>query len=421
MSRGKLERRKEDARLHPLNEDDHHDDHLHTAEVEDDYGALNDKTSYEGLDFSGLDVHDNVGELEHGAEHPLDSSSPAINLDDEDSLNFEDIVQLSVSHLGLDDGNDDDPAIMTYYKATTSAWPFNWGRPRSPPPPVIIQQRFDGSPLMETIWTPKPAPPFTPNDQLRSLLWKLQNHQQHQQSQEHGSVDHQAPGSPSLPVNARTLDDVEREMLNCASNHPMLTGSPPPESPSGFGENQAERLSSDFGNSVSSHPMPIGSSCPESPSGSGETQAERLEGGDFGNSFSSHPMPTGSLYWKVILPPYSHISVNAPAIHAPMPLQSSLSGFQLGMNQLRFDTLNSGSSHDYQQHAYETVFGNQGGAKFGSPAWAGGVLQQQILNPYPRNQFLGNLNPRGGSNGSVPESGNVVAVSKGQTIVARSS
>ncbi|XP_077557583.1 uncharacterized protein LOC144172829 [Haemaphysalis longicornis] len=683
MSRGVLELRGEDEVLHPPT-DGHHEDNPSAVHVENPHGALNYETLDRDFDVGGVECLDEVGELEDRAKQPPDSSSKAYSLDDEDSLNFEDLVQRSISHLGLDDDkDDDDPAIMAYARATPSPGPFNLGRRgSSPPPPVILQQRFDGSPLMETIWTPKPVLPSAPNDRLLSLLRTLQQ-QQRQQTQ--------PPGSSSLPPNARTLEDVEREILNSASSHPVPSGTPRPESPSVCEVIQAERLEGgdieppSVSQVTQAERLEGGDS--ESPSVSQVTQAERLEGGDsvkpssqlsqmsgdttnhratkpakselvehqpdvlprppssgqprtpqirfsphgsayppgmqagpvlpapvgnapprgrmpgpsrgrmapriprngFGNraplpprpdliqvhamrgqlplpsnlgclqprtpqvcteprnpgrrpdnpqfalqstygnqggaTFGSpatssgnrmtlppmpHPtsgpsavmMPPGSPMvvndpamrgqtplpsslpafqpgitpirfqpqnssaspynqqhayqatgfgnqagatfgstatgfgnrmplapisvhmlgpgW-IMMPPYSPMLHNDPAMRGPMQLASNLPGFQPGINQVLFGLQNSGSNRNYQQHAYQAVFGNQGGAIFGSPHQAGGGIQQQILLPYPMIPFPGTVDSRGGSNGSSPQGGSVVAVSNGPTVVTQGS
>ncbi|EEC06843.1 conserved hypothetical protein [Ixodes scapularis] len=104
------------------------------------------------------------------------------------------VVERSISHLGLEDDHDYDPAIRAYSKAVSS-----------------------GSPKTETIWTPKPVHPPPPEDRLTSLLWKLR-----QQS----SPTQVAPGQSSLPATARTLEDLERDMLRPAGSNPVPIGSP---------------------------------------------------------------------------------------------------------------------------------------------------------------------------------------------------
>ncbi|XP_077531410.1 protein associated with topo II related - 1 isoform X3 [Haemaphysalis longicornis] len=243
MSRGGLGFRREPQGLHSLN----NDDDLLTDEVEDDYDALNDETFGGGLgelDDGWEEVHEKFAELEDRAKHPPDSSSGAVPLAEEDPLALnQDVVQRSISHLGLEDDRDDDPAIMSYSKATASPWPAEWGRPSSPPPPAILQQQFGGSPKTETIWTPKPVAPPAPDDRLSSLLWKLQ-HQHPQAQQQALPKPQQQPqqGRSPLPPNVRTLEDLERDMLYSAGSHPVPIGSPRRETPWGSsGGGRAER------------------------------------------------------------------------------------------------------------------------------------------------------------------------------------
>lgn len=519
MSRGGRGFRKDTQELHPANENQN-EHNIFTAEVEDDCGALDNKTFEGSLDVTGVDVHAKVAELEDHNQHFLNYSSPADSLDDEDSLSFQEVVQRSISHLGLDDDQDEDPAIGTHSKATASPWPARWGRPRSsPPPPVFLPQRSDGSPMMETIWTPKPMPPSTPNDQLKSLLWKLQHQQQPQRTQEHGFPEHHPPERSFLPPNARTLEDVEREMLNSASSLPVSTGSPRAESPSVSEETRAERLEGgDFvgpspqpsnlsgatpkkgattpaksGSVDHAHgvrpgppfsgqprtplfrfspgssayppctqpgpvlPAPVGVSpthgqiprpanefippgthpyrfsdrMPPSDLTLGHALSGRVplainlpnfqpgtsQGGiiELQNTGSSPPkqqpsyqtmfgnpalfgMPHTGFGNRMPLPPVplptpdprrfmmypdSPMSLNDPAIRGPMSLPSNLSGFQPGINQVRFQPQNTGSIPQSQQPAYQTVFGNQGGATFRSPPPGFGNTMPLPTTPNP--------------------------------------
>lgn len=414
MSRGGRGFRKKAQELHTSNEDNQNEHDIFTAEVEDDYDALNNTTFKGRPDVSGVDVDDKGAKLEARVKHPVSSSCPADSLDDKDSLNFQDIVQRSISHLELDDDSDDDTAIIPYSKATASLGLAKWGHLcASPPPPVIIYQRLDGSPMLETIWTPKPALPSAPNDQLRFLLWKLQHHQQHQQSQEHGLVEHQAPESSSLPPNARTLEDVERELLNSASSHPLPTGSPRPESPSGYRKTHAERpeggdfvkpssppssMSGATTNEGATTPAKSGSAKgqPRTPQGPSSDQP-RTPKFRFSPGWSAYPpgmqagpvlptpvgmspphgqmpahgrMPKGihpnGFGNRMPLPPRPDLMLGR-VMRSQLPLPSNLWGFQPVAQQFISQPQKTGSSHHNQQLAQQSAYGNQGGATFGSP------------------------------------------------------
>uniref|UniRef100_A0A6B0VEA8 Putative vesicle coat complex copii subunit sfb3 n=1 Tax=Ixodes ricinus TaxID=34613 RepID=A0A6B0VEA8_IXORI len=216
MSKTLLGLKKDPRGLCPLNKEDE----LLTAEVEeDDYDALNDETFGAGLEEDWEEAHEKFAELEDkGKTVPHGPLVPkTLHEEDDPYILHEEVVERSISHLGLEDDHDYDPAIRAYSKAVSSPRPMEWSRPVSPPPPAILQQEFGGSPKTETIWTPKPVHPPPPEDRLTSLLWKLR-----QQS----SPTQVAPGQSSLPATARTLEDLERDMLRPAGSNPVPIGSP---------------------------------------------------------------------------------------------------------------------------------------------------------------------------------------------------
>ncbi|CAN7938324.1 unnamed protein product [Ixodes hexagonus] len=218
MSKTLLGLKKDPQVLCPLNKEEE----LLTAEVEeDDYDALNDETFGAGLEEDWEEAHEKFAELEDKGKTVSGSHDPlapkGLHEDDDPYILHEEVVERSISHLGLEDDHDYDPAIRAYSKAVSSPRPVEWARSLSPPPPAILQQQFGGSPKTETIWTPKPIHPPPPEDRLTSLLWKLRQ----------GSSPTQvAPGRSPLPVNARTLEDLERDMLHPAGSHPVPIGSP---------------------------------------------------------------------------------------------------------------------------------------------------------------------------------------------------
>lgn len=400
------------------------------AEADDNRDALNDKTCEEGVHVNGVKMHDEVAGPEDRAKHPLDSSSPTNALDDEDSIIFRDVIQRSISNLGLDD-DEDYLAMMAYSKATASRGTSQWGRPRSsPPPPVILHQRIDGSPMTETIWTPKPVHPSSRDDQLQSLLWKLQHPQQPQQTRAQPLPELQPPERSSSPPNVPIPEDRERDKLCSISSHSVPIGSPWRESPSGSGGTHAERLEGgDFvgRSSPASHlsgATPNQGATPRARSGSVDHLPHVLPGPHFSDqsktpqvrfspSWSAHPpgmhagpvpptpmgvplqngrMPGPSLEGmslgihpigfgnRMSLPPVSQLMLghgqgmmphcspmllNNPEISGRMPVPSNLPGVLPGMNQVSFGPHNTGSSLRNQQPAYQMGFGNP--PTFGMP------------------------------------------------------
>lgn len=425
MSKGLLAFRKEPQGLRPLG----NEDELLTDEVEDDYDALNDETFGGGLDDGWEEVHEKFAELEDRAKHPLVSLRDPLADEDPLVLN-QDVVERSISHLGLEDDQEDDPAVVTYSKSAASPWPAEWGRScTSPPPPAILQQQFGGSPKTETIWTPKAVHPPA-DDRLASLLWKLQ---QQSSAAQHHTGPQAAPGRSPLPPNVRTLEELERDMLYSAGSRPVPIGSPRHGSPWG----------------VRDHVEFVGPSSPRSFPGAtdgGTPSPGRrgsvdhlpgmlppLRGGQpkspqlrFSPGRTPYPPPgmhagapvslpaqlgmspptrtTGPLHGRMSpgiqppgfggrlpVPPVPHpmlgrgrvmmgppMLLNNP-VHSQMPLPGSLP-FRPGLNQVRFASPNN---PHYQQHAYQTVFG--------SPH------QVPPHHSYLRPQLYGNLDHRGSS------------------------
>ncbi|KAL3183460.1 hypothetical protein MRX96_033575 [Rhipicephalus microplus] len=168
------------------------EDELFTAEVEDDYDALNDETFGGGLDDGWEEAHEKFAELEDRARQ--DSSMVDLLVDEDPLLLNQEVVEQSISHLGLEDDRDDDPAIKSYSEFTTY-----------------------GSPKTDTIWTPKAVYPSSTEDRLTSLLWKLQ-----QQSSSTQVLSQ--PRRSSLPPNVHTLEELERDMLHSGGSPPVPIG-----------------------------------------------------------------------------------------------------------------------------------------------------------------------------------------------------
>uniref|UniRef100_A0A131YY54 DNA topoisomerase 2-associated protein PAT1 n=1 Tax=Rhipicephalus appendiculatus TaxID=34631 RepID=A0A131YY54_RHIAP len=381
MSKGFAAFRKEpQGGLHPLSVEDE----LLTAEVEDDYDALNDETFGGGLDDGWEEAHEKFAELEDRARQ---DTSMVDSLVDEDPLLLnQEVVEQSISHLGLEDDRDDDPAIKSYSKSTTSPWPIErGGRPCSSPPPPATLQHFGGSPKTDTIWTPKAVYSPSTEDRLASLLWKLQ-----QQSSSTQVLSQPVPRRSSLPPNVHTLEELERDMLHSGGSHPVPIGrgagwvaghteheaagypggSTPPGHrgsaehstggalPAAFGAPQYR-----FSPGRPPYPPPPPSGVPTLPSQLGMSPPARTPGlvhgcmspGNYSPGFGSRlpmppvPHPLLGRGRGVMMGP-SMLLNNTMQNH--MPLQGNLP-FRPGLNHFA----SSGGGGHYQQHAYQTVFG----------------------------------------------------------------
>lgn len=284
MSKTLLGLKKDPRGLCPLNKEDE----LLTAEVEeDDYDALNDETFGAGLEEDWEEAHEKFAELEDKGKTvlrgPLVPKTP--HEEDDPYILHEEVVERSISHLGLEDDHDYDPAIRAYSKAVSSPRPMEWSRPVSPPPPAILQQEFGGSPKTETIWTPKPVHPPPPEDKLTSLLWKLR-----QQS----SPTQVAPGQSSLPATARTLEDLERDMLRPAGSNPVPIGSPQRVHRGWSPGMRAEQLEREL-LGHSQQPFPTGAPSCTSPRGRSFSD---LESEAAARRHQPPPLPEGSTHFR---------------------------------------------------------------------------------------------------------------------------
>lgn len=190
------------------------DGDLLTADVEEDaYDALNNET------FGGA-IFDGDWEEDHEKLAELISPVKDLTLSHYDDLTeghdgSKEIIEQSLSQLGLEDDMDD-TEIKTYVKSCQTR-PFHSFR-SSPPPPAIIDAEECGSPKTRTIWSTDSVPSTPPNSRLEFLLKSLQSPRNSSASHDtlpfvlpHG--ENAGSRSPSLPVNARRLEDVERDLL----------------------------------------------------------------------------------------------------------------------------------------------------------------------------------------------------------------
>uniref|UniRef100_L7LUF0 Uncharacterized protein n=1 Tax=Rhipicephalus pulchellus TaxID=72859 RepID=L7LUF0_RHIPC len=351
--------------------------------VEDDYDALNDETFGGGLDDGWEEAHEKFAELEDRARQ---DSSMVDSLVDEDPLLLnQEVVEQSISHLGLEDDRDDDPAIKSYSKSTTSPWPIERGRPCSSPPPLATLQHFGGSPKTDTIWTPKAVYSPSTEDRLASLLWKLQ-----QQSSSTQVLSQPVPRRSSLPPNVHTLEELERDMLHSGGSHPVpigrgggwvaghtepeAVGYPGGSTPPGH-RGSAEHSTGGvlptafsapqyrFSPGRPAYPPPPPSGVPTLPTQLGMSPPARTPGlvhgcmspGNYSPGFGSRlpmppvPHPLLGRGRGVMMGP-SMLLNNTIQNH--MPLQGNLP-FRPGLNHFA----SPAAGGHYQQHAYQTVFG----------------------------------------------------------------
>lgn len=191
-----------------------------TADVEDDYDAVNDETFGDGaLEEDWEEDHKKLAALEE--KHRVYTFSSFHdsefygNYQTED--NQQEIVEQSISQLGLEDDLDD-PAVITVGHHMKSD-PVNIGAYSrcSPPPPAILDSEECGSPKMHTIWSPSSTP--QKNGDLIVLLKSLQKQSSKYANQNSFSgvspltTTSFSASSPRLLPNVRTVDEIEQDLL----------------------------------------------------------------------------------------------------------------------------------------------------------------------------------------------------------------
>ena len=182
--------------------------------VEDNFDAFNDETfgEMDSTDWESehekmititgcktTDPNDNKRDNDFNKNNYIKNTS--INesrVEDENNFGFDDIVK-SISSLGLEDEDFDDPAIMTYAR---SSKPLNansmmsdptrrLSRSSPPPPAFLSYEEFSASPKTQSIWS------TTPNDSTLTPT----------------------VSSTISSVNMRTLEDIENDLINRNSDH----------------------------------------------------------------------------------------------------------------------------------------------------------------------------------------------------------
>lgn len=125
---------------------------LLTADIDDEYDALNDETFGSAMDGGWEEGHEQLAQLE-GEERSPDSRYRTVDTDVDNRLETAD-MEHTISQLVLEDDLDD-PAIMgisrtrTPYKTPDKAL----FRTSSPPTSSVIESNCIGSPATSSIWT----------------------------------------------------------------------------------------------------------------------------------------------------------------------------------------------------------------------------------------------------------------------------
>lgn len=195
--------------------------------MEEEYDALNDETFGSGaIDGDWEQDHEKLAQLIDKGKRESLNASPHFYFDDsvldgEDSQ--QEIVQKSISQLGLEDDLDD-PAIMTVGRRHFSSHPVQTFFRQSPPPPAILETEC-GSPKTHSIWSTTHSTPGKDSG-LGSLLQSITRS---------SASSYQDFTSPMTPLSsdvfrspfqrkAWTVEEVERSLLS--SNRSPCSSSP---------------------------------------------------------------------------------------------------------------------------------------------------------------------------------------------------
>lgn len=197
-------------------------DDLEPGCIEEEYDALNDETFGSGaIDGDWEEDHEKLALLIDKGKRQSSNASSHFYFDDsvldgEDSQ--QEIVQKSISQLGLEDDLDD-PAIMTVGRRHFSSHPVQTFFRQSPPPPAILEAEC-GSPKTHSIWSTTHSTPAKDSG-LGSLLQSMTRSSS--SSYQDSSLSSDVFRSP-FQRKAWTVEEVERNLLS--SNKSPCSSSP---------------------------------------------------------------------------------------------------------------------------------------------------------------------------------------------------
>ncbi|GIY77920.1 protein PAT1 homolog 1 [Caerostris darwini] len=205
-------------------------DEFLTADVEDEYDALNDETFGQANNDDWEEAHEKLSELiikKNDCDEPYDHTSDSLYsfandslLENDESQNFQ-VVSKSISQLGLEDDLDD-PAIMTIARNCHGLDHLRSSfRSSSPPPPAILETEDCGSPKTHSIWS------TTPKDSgISSFLHSVDRSSNSSSLQDKPSLLSPATDNVFItPKKAWRVEELEKDLLSSSKKEPNHSSS----------------------------------------------------------------------------------------------------------------------------------------------------------------------------------------------------
>lgn len=192
------------------------EDDFFTADVEDEYDALNDETFGHAANDDWEEAHEKLSELIIRKNDLGNSVFDDSLLENDESQ--DEIVSQSISQLGLEDDLDD-PAIMTVARNCHLGHLRSSYRSSSPPPPAILETEDCGSPKTHSIWSATPKDSGIPS-LLQSLSHSSSSISHCDSPAFLNSVSDNVFITPTKPK-AWRAEELERDLLSSSKKEPI--------------------------------------------------------------------------------------------------------------------------------------------------------------------------------------------------------
>ncbi|GFY64162.1 protein PAT1 homolog 1 [Trichonephila inaurata madagascariensis] len=203
------------------------DEDFFTADVEDEYDALNDETFGQAANDDWEEAHEKLSELIIKKNDLGNSVFDDSLLENDESQ--DEIVSKSISQLGLEDDLDD-PAIMTVARNCHLGHLRSAYRSSSPPPPAILETEDCGSPKTHSIWSATPKDSGIPS-LLQSLSHSSSSISHHDSPNFLNSGSDNVFITPTKPM-AWRAEELERDLLSSSKKESIhSSGSSWPQIP----------------------------------------------------------------------------------------------------------------------------------------------------------------------------------------------
>ncbi|GFU15463.1 protein PAT1 homolog 1 [Nephila pilipes] len=190
-----------------------------TADVEDEYDALNDETFGQAANDDWEEAHEKLSELVIRKNDYGNSVFDDSLLENDESQ--DEIVSKSISQLGLEDDLED-PAIMTVARNYHHSGQLRSAyRSSSPPPPAILETEDCGSPKTHSIWSTTPKDSGIPS-LLQSINHSSSSISHHDSPAFLNSSSDNVFVTPTKPK-AWRAEELERDLLSSSKKEPIYS------------------------------------------------------------------------------------------------------------------------------------------------------------------------------------------------------